>query len=253
MYCESDQACLCWDCDAKVHCANFLVERHSRSLLCHVCQSPTPWKASGAKLGPTVSVCEKCVNNSNGRQERDGGNHEESEGGNGEDDDDDDELDEEDYVDEDDDGDDADGENQVVPLSSTPPPPVESSSSSEESSSRFSADGEAVSASAMPFSLKRLRENADLSVEDDPACSSSQPNYNATLAALVAGTSGDDEATSFGSLRPLKYRKRTSETRSAHVQAESRSVALVGSLKRFHQGSGNDSRYLQTNQRSQAR
>ncbi|KAF8406568.1 hypothetical protein HHK36_008656 [Tetracentron sinense] len=114
------------------------LERHSRSLLCHVCQSPTPWKASGAKLGPTVSFCEKCVNSSNGRQER-GGGDEESEGRNGEDDD--DELDEEDYVDEDDDGD-AYGENQDVPLSSTPPPPVESSSSSEESSSRFSADEE---------------------------------------------------------------------------------------------------------------
>lgn len=60
MYCESDEARLCWDCDEKVHSANFLVAKHSRTLLCHVCQSPTPWKASGTKLGPTVSVCEGC-------------------------------------------------------------------------------------------------------------------------------------------------------------------------------------------------
>ncbi|KAF4392698.1 hypothetical protein G4B88_029437 [Cannabis sativa] len=46
MYCESDQASLCWDCDEKVHGANFLVAKHSRSLLCHVCNFPTPWMAS---------------------------------------------------------------------------------------------------------------------------------------------------------------------------------------------------------------
>ncbi|GMN61241.1 hypothetical protein TIFTF001_030332 [Ficus carica] len=54
-YCESDQASLCWNCDVKVHGANFLVARHSRTVLCHACQSPTPWKASGAELGVTVS------------------------------------------------------------------------------------------------------------------------------------------------------------------------------------------------------
>lgn len=69
-YCESDQASLCWDCDAKVHGANFLVARHSRTLLCHTCQSQTPWKASGAKLGHTFSVCETCVrgNHNNGEE-----------------------------------------------------------------------------------------------------------------------------------------------------------------------------------------
>ncbi|KAL7128869.1 hypothetical protein ABFS83_13G022800 [Erythranthe nasuta] len=56
--CEADEASLCWDCDAKVHAANFLVARHSRNLLCHVCQSPTPWSASGAKVGPAVSFCQ---------------------------------------------------------------------------------------------------------------------------------------------------------------------------------------------------
>ncbi|XP_041989511.1 B-box domain protein 30-like [Salvia splendens] len=62
MYCESDEASLCWDCDLRVHTANFLVAKHSRTLLCHACQSPTPWSGSGTKLGPTFSVCEACIN-----------------------------------------------------------------------------------------------------------------------------------------------------------------------------------------------
>ncbi|XP_076960081.1 uncharacterized protein LOC143636349 [Bidens hawaiensis] len=62
IYCESDQASLCWTCDSKVHSANFLVARHSRSLLCRLCQSLTAWTAAGEKLGPSaVSVCENCV------------------------------------------------------------------------------------------------------------------------------------------------------------------------------------------------
>ncbi|KAK9142134.1 hypothetical protein Syun_011534 [Stephania yunnanensis] len=51
---ESNQASMCWDCDSNVHCANFLVARHSTSLLC--------LGATGVKLGPTaVSVCERCM------------------------------------------------------------------------------------------------------------------------------------------------------------------------------------------------
>ncbi|XP_057849991.1 zinc finger protein CONSTANS-LIKE 2 isoform X2 [Cryptomeria japonica] len=61
MYCQSDNASLCWSCDGKVHAANFLVARHSRSLLCQICQAVTAWQASGSSPGPTVSVCEKCV------------------------------------------------------------------------------------------------------------------------------------------------------------------------------------------------
>ncbi|OIT01738.1 PREDICTED: putative zinc finger protein CONSTANS-LIKE 11 [Nicotiana attenuata] len=101
IYCESDQANLCWDCDAKVHSVNFLVARHLRSLLCHVCQSPTAWSAAGAKVGRTVSVCERCVND-----ERSGREGEDEE-----------EIDLEDI--------------QVVPWSLTLPPPASSSSSDE--------------------------------------------------------------------------------------------------------------------------
>ncbi|KAH6792847.1 B-box type zinc finger family protein [Perilla frutescens var. hirtella] len=96
MYCESDEASLCWDCDSRVHTANFLVAKHTRTLLCHACQRLTPWTGSGSKLGPTVSVCEACVHG----RDRD---EDEDEGEGGGDDDDDD-----------------DSENQVVPLSLPP-------------------------------------------------------------------------------------------------------------------------------------
>ncbi|WCJ37661.1 B-box type zinc finger family protein [Euphorbia peplus] len=60
-YCDSDDAHLCWSCDALVHGANFLVARHSRTLLCRKCHSPTPWKASGPHLAPTLSFCHACT------------------------------------------------------------------------------------------------------------------------------------------------------------------------------------------------
>ncbi|XP_047307281.1 zinc finger protein CONSTANS-LIKE 3-like [Impatiens glandulifera] len=61
MYCDSDQAFICLDCDSRVHSANFLVAKHIRNLLCRVCQSSTPWKASGPSLGLIVSMCIRCV------------------------------------------------------------------------------------------------------------------------------------------------------------------------------------------------
>ncbi|KAF9672247.1 hypothetical protein SADUNF_Sadunf11G0021200 [Salix dunnii] len=75
VYCESDQANLCWDCDANVHSANFLVAKHSRSLLCHVCQSLTPWTGTGPKLGPTLSVCNSCIMKKSVDSGGDGGMH----------------------------------------------------------------------------------------------------------------------------------------------------------------------------------
>ncbi|XP_019054700.1 PREDICTED: zinc finger protein CONSTANS-LIKE 9 [Nelumbo nucifera] len=254
MFCESDQASLCWDCDAKVHGANFLVARHSRSLLCHVCQSPTPWKASGAKLGPTVSVCEKCVNSSHGREDRAGGvvvrTYDESQGRNEDeidrdaddeddvDDDDDDEDEDEDENeddeddDDDDDGDDNDndddGENQVVPWSSTPPPPAASSSSSDESSS---SGGRRGAESGISYSFKRMRENADLCYQNDLGYSSFHPNSDNNNRALVSPADRDcldDEATSYCSLF----------THSKHLKGtvtESTSAPHLSSLKRFRQ------------------
>ncbi|KAL1562404.1 putative zinc finger protein [Salvia divinorum] len=74
-HCASDQASLCWDCDAYVHSVSFLVARHSRRLLCDVCQSPMPWTVSGGKITPTVSVCEQCA----GQEPCEGSGGEESE------------------------------------------------------------------------------------------------------------------------------------------------------------------------------
>nr|GMC83795.1 zinc finger protein CONSTANS-LIKE 2-like [Ipomoea batatas] len=69
VFCDSDQANLCWECDARVHSANFLVAKHSRTLLCQACQSQTPWTGSGPKLGPTVSVCQACFGRNSSLQQ----------------------------------------------------------------------------------------------------------------------------------------------------------------------------------------
>ncbi|KAI8551822.1 hypothetical protein RHMOL_Rhmol06G0216400 [Rhododendron molle] len=195
MYCDSDQASLCWGCDAKVHSANFLVARHSRTLLCHACQSPTPWSASGEKLGQTVSVCEGCVDGCGGvkgAEENGVRNDEESDGG----------YDGEEEEDDEDDDEEEEGENQVVPWSSTPPPPPPdaSSSSSEDSSSRFCNGGRAAS-------LKQLRRNsADLcSDDDDHGCSSAHRENRSPAAPRHCGTVFVEP------LRPLK-RQRTDLT-----------------------------------------
>ncbi|KAK9936215.1 hypothetical protein M0R45_013067 [Rubus argutus] len=194
MYCESDQASLCWDCDIKVHGANFLVAKHSRTLLCHVCQSLTPWNASGPKLGPTVSVCLNCVNTSNkesrieeGEEEEEeegddsgGGDDEEEENSIGEHDD----HEEENSIGEDDDHDDGGGggdggdndaddnggggndddeENQVVPWSSSfSPPPGSSSLSDEEECCNESFY---KSRSSYSYPCKRRRFNEDLNAQ----------------------------------------------------------------------------------------
>ncbi|XVF25929.1 hypothetical protein REPUB_Repub13aG0256100 [Reevesia pubescens] len=160
MYCESDQAILCWDCDSRVHGANFLVAKHLRTLLCHLCQSPTPWNGSGPKLGPTVSVCDNCINRNACREEI---NNEETP-------EEDDDLDGEDDSEDDDHGDSGDDEeNQVVPWSSMPP--VSSSSTSEESSSRFCSNTqESASQSKTVHSLKRMRDTVEPASRDHPGC-----------------------------------------------------------------------------------
>lgn len=148
MYCESDQASLCWHCDAKVHGANFLVAKHARCLLCSACQSPTPWKATGLRLGPTFSVCDSCVALKSTAGGRDGVSSteriqtespgQEINGFDNDDgaesyDDDEDENEDEEYSDDDENEDDEEeAENQVVPWAAAGQPlPVVSSSSSD--------------------------------------------------------------------------------------------------------------------------
>ncbi|KAJ4729936.1 Zinc finger, B-box [Melia azedarach] len=177
-YCESDQASLCWDCDAKVHTANFLVARHSRTLLCHLCHSLTPWKATGEKLGQTVSVCDSCIS----------GQEEESRETNGDENDDDDE--EEMEVEEE------EGENQVVPWSTITdtPPPAYTSSSSEE-----------ISDSVNVFPLKRRRGNAsDLSSQYDQDGSSSERKYGEELLTTSAASVDSQRSSQNREMEPYR-------------------------------------------------
>ncbi|PIA45825.1 hypothetical protein AQUCO_01600219v1 [Aquilegia coerulea] len=207
-YCESDEASLCWNCDWKIHSANFLVAKHERSLLCHICSFPTQWKSSGSKLGSTLSICEKCVKNNCKRrslvvhqQQQD-----ESEGDN-EDTTDDEEEDSEDEEDE-------DADNQVVPWNSTDQTSSSSCSNSEKSSS------------IKPVSMKRIREHEeDLDNQDYKCCSSSSSGNK------------EEEVTSLDCLRPLKQRKIDEEELilSGVNESESESDLLVQSLKKFHQ------------------
>ncbi|GAB2285314.1 hypothetical protein Dimus_019768 [Dionaea muscipula] len=203
MYCGSDQASLCWDCDSKIHGANFLVARHSRSLLCHVCQSPTPWSASGANLYPTVSMCQMCV--AAGRNAEDAGStlcrEEDADEIDG-----DDELemfsddDEEEGDEMEEEGD--DGGNEVVPRSSTtttsPPPPATSSSTSEESCDEDRDP-------STPFLLKRTREfYSDLHFQDDLShWSRSRENRDVARASAV----GDEDEISTITGRSSKVRR----------------------------------------------
>ncbi|KAJ7981669.1 Zinc finger, B-box [Quillaja saponaria] len=187
MYCESDQAKLCWDCDEKVHGANFLVEKHLRTLLCNVCQSPTPWNARGPKLTRTVSVCEDCIAKSTTNCEQ--GNDDEDEDieddGNYSSGSDYDDYEEEEEEEEE------EGENQVVPWSaaSSPLPPLASSCGGEGETS-IAGDG---------LGLKRLIENS--SIDDEICCSFAQTPFVA-LPNYV-------EATSQSFFRPLKQPKIT--------------------------------------------
>ncbi|KAI3736233.1 hypothetical protein L6452_15771 [Arctium lappa] len=192
IYCDSDSASLCWSCDSKVHSANFLVARHSRSLLCQICQSPTPWSASGEKIGPTTSsICGRCVvedisDDDDDREERVEGNDSEI-GTDG-----DDEYDGDEYGDELESLEDSvdENDNQVVPWSSTPPPPPASSSSSEASECSRSCLRGGL--------LKRKRRNVlDLNSEDE--IDSSSVNINNNTRSPLPEPSIRDETTSFRS------------------------------------------------------
>ncbi|KAG9159569.1 hypothetical protein Leryth_013555 [Lithospermum erythrorhizon] len=166
LHCESDEARLCWECDEKVHGANFLVAKHCRSLLCHVCQAITPWKASGHKLFPTISVCLNCSDNKKSRIEeeeinqpkmRDQEKNEDDETESEDDDENQEYSSDEEHEDVEDDD---EGENQVVPWS--PSPPIASSSSCSEE--EVTEDGGAASLSS---TFKRIRQSDYLDYQDD--------------------------------------------------------------------------------------
>ncbi|XP_040382776.1 zinc finger Ran-binding domain-containing protein 2-like [Oryza brachyantha] len=186
VYCGADEATLCWGCDAQVHGANFLVARHARALLCRGCARPTPWRAAGPRLGPTASLCDRCVRRGGGGGGRGGGGGGGDEvmgGGDGDGVDGEEvvvEGEEEDEDEDDDEEEEGEGENQVVPWAEeaeATPPPVASSTSS--SSREAAANG---------------ANAADHAKEDQP-CSTSQPSLRRYASSARHG-GRSDEATS---------------------------------------------------------
>ncbi|XP_043712120.1 B-box zinc finger protein 32-like [Telopea speciosissima] len=61
LYCSSDSAFLCWDCDARVHEANFLVARHVRRTVCSKCKDFDGNHISGVGFRPVSSICQLCT------------------------------------------------------------------------------------------------------------------------------------------------------------------------------------------------
>uniref|UniRef100_A0A7N0RIL3 B box-type domain-containing protein n=1 Tax=Kalanchoe fedtschenkoi TaxID=63787 RepID=A0A7N0RIL3_KALFE len=180
LYCESDQASLCTACDLKVHEANFLVARHSRTLLCKTCQARTPWEACGVRLGKTVTECDKCAEGE--RPASEGGTDDEgftageilSDG----------ELDgsveecDDDEMTESDDEEEGECENQVVPWPSTPPPAACWSSS------------DASSSSSVCGNRKRLRESDADSETQNHLCRSSAMSHDVSTQGSNTGQDG---------------------------------------------------------------
>ncbi|KAJ6433162.1 hypothetical protein OIU84_020226 [Salix udensis] len=60
VYCDSDAAYLCFDCDSNVHDANFLVARHLRRVICSGCGSSTGNSFSGATPSLSRATCLSC-------------------------------------------------------------------------------------------------------------------------------------------------------------------------------------------------
>ncbi|XP_022734568.1 zinc finger protein CONSTANS-LIKE 4-like [Durio zibethinus] len=226
MHCESDQASLCWDCDVKVHGANFLVAKHTRTLLCHVCQNPTPWLASGHNLAPAVSVCESCIGNGNNNNKNNDNcevisQQDEPSEADYEDDDDEEEEDDDDEEEEEEE-DEEDDENQVVPWSgdsssfsmSKPVATLDSLSSG----GRGGGDG----GGGGGFGLKRMKENLSFDSYDEIGCSSSH---------VGSGGSSNGEATSMGTSRllkpPILCEVNQSVRNHDHDETESRTTAII--------------------------
>ncbi|KAJ7962680.1 B-box zinc finger protein [Quillaja saponaria] len=61
VYCASDSAFLCWNCDSVVHQANFLVARHIRLTLYSNCKGFSGNQISGAGVGNLKPFCRSCL------------------------------------------------------------------------------------------------------------------------------------------------------------------------------------------------
>ncbi|KAE8681057.1 Adenine nucleotide alpha hydrolases-like superfamily protein isoform 1 [Hibiscus syriacus] len=219
MHCESDQANLCWDCDVKVHGANFLVAKHTRTLLCHVCQNPTPWLASGQHLSPAVSVCESCVAINDNICSVSTEPEESSEADHDDEEDDYDDFDEEEEDEEEEEEEDA--ENQVVPWSGGSSfSMTKSVASSDSFSSTENGDGGGAGAG---FGLKRTRRSLSFCSEDEIACSSSHVGSR--------GSSNRESSSSMSNFTTRLLEANHSAIDQDDGETESRSTAIISSLK----------------------
>ncbi|CAN0839853.1 B-box zinc finger protein 32 [Linum grandiflorum] len=62
LYCSSDDAYLCFDCDSRVHATNFLVARHLRLIICRHCRSLTGNSFSGpGSHSQSPASCTSCT------------------------------------------------------------------------------------------------------------------------------------------------------------------------------------------------
>ncbi|KAF9612959.1 hypothetical protein IFM89_004662 [Coptis chinensis] len=64
LYCMSDSAFLCYNCDARVHEANFLVARHVRRTICSICKRFDGNHVSGVDFRHIQITCRSCVSDS---------------------------------------------------------------------------------------------------------------------------------------------------------------------------------------------
>ncbi|KAJ6690735.1 hypothetical protein OIU85_006933 [Salix viminalis] len=60
LYCDSDAAFLCFECDSDVHNANFVVARHLRRVICSACNSLTGSSFSGTTPSLHRVTCLSC-------------------------------------------------------------------------------------------------------------------------------------------------------------------------------------------------
>lgn len=228
MYCESDQASLCWSCDFRVHAANFLVARHLRTLLCHVCQSPTPWTASGTKVGPTVSVCDSCCLRKRNRF-KDGEEEVDVNESEGED------------VDEQDDDKEEEKKNdnedfQVVPWSPTAPPAPASSTSNNDEEASNSSSSASSSLASSPRDRKRMRQNSSDPRSHENRCwidLNKPPEMAAKVVACGCGGGGGERADCVDSLSTRKTLKRGRRESGRIGISRSNPWAIVESVKRL--------------------
>ncbi|XP_011033038.1 PREDICTED: B-box zinc finger protein 32-like [Populus euphratica] len=60
LYCDSDAAFLCFECDSNVHNANFVVSRHLRRVICSACNSLTGSSITGTAPSLRRVTCLSC-------------------------------------------------------------------------------------------------------------------------------------------------------------------------------------------------